>query len=45
MNEAVLIHTFCKICEHEIVLQEDKSKLKQPKLIKTIGSKAPGELF
>ena len=24
-----LIHAFCKICEHEIVLQEGKSKQKQ----------------
>ena len=28
-NNAMLIHTFCKICEHEIVLQECKSKQKQ----------------
>ena len=25
----LLIHAFCKICEHEIVLQEGKSKQKQ----------------
>ena len=25
----MLIHAFCKICEHEIVLQEGKSKQKQ----------------
>ena len=25
----LLIHEFCKICEHEIVLQESKSKQKQ----------------